>query len=84
MRTCKPKTLAVRTHRCNVCDLILDWDHNSGINILKKGLEIFVANHYLSWRPLEVTPAEIVMQSRKLVRTSHDNRRRIKSHSVFS
>lgn len=36
-----PKSLAVRIHRCMVCNLVLDRDHNASINILKKGLEIF-------------------------------------------
>jgi putative transposase len=56
-----PKTLELRTHRCDVCGLILD--HNSATNILKK-LEVFEKN-YLPWEPREVTPAEIAMRSRK-------------------
>ena len=31
-----PKTLATRTHRCLVCGLVLDRDHNAAINILKR------------------------------------------------
>ncbi|MHB8547269.1 MAG: RNA-guided endonuclease InsQ/TnpB family protein [Nitrosotalea sp.] len=31
-----PKSLAIRTHRCNKCDLILDRDYNASINILQK------------------------------------------------
>ena len=31
------KTLSTRTHKC-VCGCVLDRDHNSGINILIKGL----------------------------------------------
>jgi putative transposase len=31
------KTLSTRTHKC-VCGCVLDRDHNSGINILVKGL----------------------------------------------
>jgi putative transposase len=31
-----PKSLAVRTHRCDKCDLVLHRDHNSGINILQQ------------------------------------------------
>ena len=30
------KTLATRTHRCHVCGLVLDRDHNAAINILKR------------------------------------------------
>jgi len=33
-----PKSLAIRIHRCNVCNLVLDRDHNASINILSKGL----------------------------------------------
>jgi putative transposase len=36
-----PKSLAVRTHRCDACGLVLDRDHNAAINILKNGLNIF-------------------------------------------
>jgi putative transposase len=53
-----PKTLAVRTHRCNVCGLVLDRDHNASINILKKGLGIF--NIKLPQELREVTPVEII------------------------
>jgi len=31
-----PKTLAVRTHRCSFCGLVLDRDHNAAINILQR------------------------------------------------
>jgi putative transposase len=50
-----PKSLAVRTHRCDVCGLVLDRDHNAAINILKKGLEIFNLPQELR----EFTPVEI-------------------------
>ena len=64
-----PKTLAVRTHRCDVCSLVLDRDHNASINILKKGLGIFnlspQATMPLPQELREVTPVEIVQQSRK-------------------
>lgn len=30
-----PKSLAIRTHRCPTCDLIMDRDHNAAINILQ-------------------------------------------------
>ncbi len=33
-----PKSLAIRIHRCNVCNLVLDRDYNASINILNKGL----------------------------------------------
>ena len=33
-----PKSLAIRIHKCDKCDLVLDRDHNASINILNKGL----------------------------------------------
>ena len=64
-----PKTLAVRIHRCNVCGLVLDRDHNAAINILKKGLNVFGIQHEqesnLPQELREVTPVEIAMRSRK-------------------
>ena len=33
-----PKSLAIRTHKCEKCELILNRDHNASINILNKGL----------------------------------------------
>ena len=33
-----PKSLAIRIHRCDKCNLVLDRDHNASINILNKGL----------------------------------------------
>lgn len=64
-----PKTLAVRIHKCNACNLILDRDHNASINILKKGLETVnlsnVTENKLPQELREVTPAEISMRSMK-------------------
>jgi putative transposase len=56
-----PKSLAVRTHRCDVCGLVLDRDHNAAINILKKVLDIFKLPQELR----EVTPVEISKRSLK-------------------
>jgi len=58
-----PKSLTVRTHRCNVCGLVLDRDHNAAINILKNGLEIF--NIKLPQELREFTPVEILQRSVK-------------------
>ncbi|PJB96758.1 MAG: transposase [Nitrosopumilales archaeon CG_4_9_14_0_8_um_filter_34_10] len=58
-----PKSLAVRIHRCNVCNLVMDRDYNASINILKKGLGIF--NIKLPQELREVTPVEILMRSVK-------------------
>jgi putative transposase len=58
-----PKSLASRIHKCNVCGLILDRDHNAAINILNKGLEIF--NIKLPQELRKVTPVEISLRSMK-------------------
>jgi putative transposase len=50
------KSLAVRTHVCPRCRVVLDRDHNSAINRLQKGLELL----HLPVQRGEVTPAEIV------------------------
>lgn len=34
-----PKTLAMRTHCCNNCGLVLDRDYNASLNILQAGLQ---------------------------------------------
>lgn len=63
-----PKSLAVRTHRCDRCGLILDRDHNAAINILRKGLNIFgitLDSVRLPQELRELTPVEIAMRSRK-------------------
>jgi len=63
-----PKSLAVRIHRCNVCDLVLDRDHNASINILKKGLKIFEIK--LPQELREVTPVKILTGSVKQENTT--------------
>ena len=64
-----PKSLAVRIHRCNKCDLVLDRDHNAAMNILKKGMEIFgILNHNcksVPWEPRELTPVKILRSMKK-------------------
>jgi putative transposase len=73
-----PKTLAVRTHRCNKCGLVLDRDHNAAINILKKGLSVFgILDHIQKIVPQElreVTPVEISKRSKKQEAASHNKR----------
>ncbi|GFN39728.1 MAG: transposase [Marine Group I thaumarchaeote] len=58
-----PKSLAIRIHRCNVCNLVLDRDHNASINILNKGLNIF--NYKLPPELRKVTLVEILKGSVK-------------------
>ncbi len=36
-----PKSLAMRIHRCDKYNLVMDRDYNASINILQKGLKIF-------------------------------------------
>jgi len=54
-----PKSLAIRIHRCNVCNLVLDRDYNASINILNKGL------NKLPQELREVTSVEMSMASMK-------------------
>ncbi len=56
-----PKTLAVRTHRCDVCGLVLDRDYNSAITIFGRGMSLLE----LPMEHREVTPVEIPMESMK-------------------
>ncbi len=58
-----PKSLAVRIHRCDKCNLVLDRDYNASINILQKGLGIF--NIRLPQELRKVTPVEISTLSMK-------------------
>ncbi len=64
-----PKSLAMRIHRCDKCNLVMDRDYNASINILKKGLEIFnlssKTSYQLPQELREVTPVEISMRSVK-------------------
>lgn len=54
-----PKSLAVRIHRCNFCNLVIDRDYNASINILNKGL------NKLPQELREVTLVEMPKVSRK-------------------
>ncbi|MDF2425830.1 MAG: transposase [Nitrosopumilus sp.] len=64
-----PKSLAVRIHRCDKCNLVIDRDYNASINILKKGLEMFnlsaKIDSILPQELRELTRVEISMRSRK-------------------
>lgn len=54
-----PKSLSVRIHRCNVCNLVLDRDYNASINILNKGLNLSAkADYKLPQELREVTLVE--------------------------
>ncbi|AFU57526.1 putative transposase, IS605 OrfB family [Candidatus Nitrososphaera gargensis Ga9.2] len=55
-----PKSLAVRIHRCDRCDIVIDGDYNASLNILRKGLLLL-----LPQRLREVTPVEIPKESLK-------------------
>ncbi len=59
-----PKSLAVRIHRCDKCNLVIDRDYNASINILQKGLKIFSQNK-LPQELRKVTPVEISKRSMK-------------------
>ncbi len=62
-----PKNLAIRIHRCDKCNLVIDRDYNASINILQKGLDIFGIglDMKLPQELREVTPVEISMRSVK-------------------
>jgi len=53
------KSLTIRIHRRNVCNLVLDRDYNASINILNKGL------NKLPQELWEVTSVEMTMASMK-------------------
>lgn len=66
--TAVPKSLEVRIHRCHICGLVIDRDHNASINILKKGLKVFGiildnGNLKLPQGLREFTPVEISKMS---------------------
>lgn len=52
----KPKSLAVRIHRCGKCNLVMDRDYNASINILNKAIPQELR---------KLTPVEISMRSMK-------------------
>ncbi len=56
-----PKTLAIRTHVCDQCGLIIDRDYNSAIEIKNRGLQSLGVPQELR----ELTPVEILVGSRK-------------------
>ena len=58
-----PKSLAVRIHKCDKCNLVIDRDYNASINILQKGLNIF--NHDIPQELRELTPVKISRRSLK-------------------
>ncbi len=61
-----PKILAVRIHRCNKCNLVMDRDYNASINILKKGLNLSTKVDYTLPQELgKVTLVESAMHSMK-------------------
>ncbi|MGI0008599.1 MAG: RNA-guided endonuclease InsQ/TnpB family protein [Nitrosopumilaceae archaeon] len=60
-----PKSLAVRIHCCDKCDLVLDRDYNASLNILQKGLRVFGIKYDLPQELRKVTPVEISMRSMK-------------------
>jgi putative transposase len=62
-----PKSLAVRTHRCDKCGIVIDRDYNASLNILERGLSHLLLQRrrqqqqqkLLPVERREVTPAEI-------------------------
>jgi len=68
-----PKSLSIRIHRCNACNLVIDRDYNASINILKRGLNIFnlsaKADYTLPQELRKVTLVEMPKASRKQEKT---------------
>jgi len=61
-----PKSLAVRIHRCDKCNLVLDRDYNASVNILNKRLNLSAkANYNLPQELEEVTLVKSAMHSMK-------------------
>lgn len=50
-----PKTLAVRTHRCNKCGLVIDRDYNASRNTKQEGLKI-LPQGLREFTPVEIAP----------------------------
>jgi putative transposase len=44
-----PKSLAVRTHACPSCGLVIDRDYNASLNILRAGIGAGALN-VIGWR----------------------------------
>ncbi len=44
-----PKSLAVRTHACPSCGLVMDRDYNASLNILRAGMGAGALN-VIGWR----------------------------------
>ncbi len=60
-----PKSLAIRTHVCPVCGLILHRDHNSSLVVFHRGLEKMLGAPQVPQELRELTPVEILMGSMK-------------------
>ena len=53
------KTLAVRTHKCPYCGLVMDRDENAALNILNRGL---VGQELSEYTPVEILIGESLKQ----------------------
>lgn len=62
------KTLAMRTHRCDACGLVLDRDHNAALNILNRGLSQH--DEIVPQELRKLTPVEISKRSLKQEETT--------------
>ncbi|SRR5579885_455336 len=60
------KSLAVRTHRCDKCGLVLDRDYNASLNILQSGKALLGDGIGLPMGHGEFTPVEIAAQQQSL------------------
>jgi len=62
------KSLAVRTHRCDECGLVINRDYNASLNIKQKGLRQIKLQLLMGYE--EVTPVEILGESVKQEETT--------------
>jgi putative transposase len=74
-----PKPLAIRTHRCNQCGLVIDRDYNASLNIKQRGLQQLKLRLLVGHE--EVTPVEIQHESLKQEKATR--RPIVSSYSVF-
>ena len=68
-----PKSLAVRTHRCDRCGLVIGRDYNASLNILQKGL-MMLPQGLREFTPVEIAPllASVGGQARSLKQEAHE------------
>jgi putative transposase len=67
-----PKSLAIRTHHCDKCGLLLDRDYNAALNILQRGKALLDDGIELPMGHGEFTPVEIALRQSRKQEKAHD------------